>query len=104
MTVSIHFCICQALDTLTFTVQKFSDQRIIQSELEAIINEPKKEAITMMFLVIGNIPLLYVLNHSWFETLMFSTPGKVTLAICCSIVLFSFTRIMQLSKPIEYKA
>ena len=28
---------------------------------------------------------------------MFSTPGKVTLAICCSIVLFSFTRIMQLS-------
>ena len=91
-------------NTLTFTVQKFSDQRIIQSELEAIINEPKKEAITMMFLVIGNIPLLYVLNHSWFETLMFSTPGKVTLAICCGIVLFSYTRIMQLSKPIEYKA
>ena len=28
-------------NTLTFTVQKFSDQRIIQSELEAIINEPK---------------------------------------------------------------
>ena len=91
-------------NTLTFTVQKFSDQRIIQSELEAIINEPKKEAVTMMFLVIGNIPLLYVLNHSWFETLMFSTPGKVTLAICCGIVLFSYTRIMQLSKPIEYKA
>ncbi len=91
-------------NTLTFTVQKFSDQRIIQSELEAIINEPKKEAITMMFLVLGNIPLLYVLNHSWFETLMFSTPGKITLAICCGIVLFSYTRIMQLSRPIEYKA
>lgn len=91
-------------NTLTFTVQKFSDQRIIQSELEAIINEPKKEAITMMFLVLGNIPLLYVLNHSWFETLMFSTPGKITLAICCGIVLFSYARIMQLSRPIEYKA
>ena len=78
--------------------------RIIQSELEAIINEPKKEAITMMFLVVGNIPLLYVLNRSWFETLMFSLPGKITLAICAAIVLFSFTRIMQLSKPVEYKA
>lgn len=89
-------------NTLTFTVQKFSDMRIIQSELEAIINEPKKEAITMMFLVVGNIPLLYVLNRTWFETLMFSTPGKITLAICAAIVLFSFTRIMQLSKPIEY--
>ena len=91
-------------NTLTFTVQKFSDMRIIQSELEAIINEPKKEAITMMFLVVGNIPLLYVLNRSWFETLMFSLPGKITLDICAAIVLFSFTRIMQLSKPIEYKA
>ena len=44
-------------NTLSFTVQKFSDMRIIQSELEAIINEPKKEAITMMFLVMGNIPI-----------------------------------------------
>ena len=91
-------------NTLTFTVQKFSDMRIIQSELEAIINEPKREAITMMFLVVGNVPLLYVLNHSWFETLMYSTPGKITLAICAAIVLFSVTRIMQLSKPIEYRA
>lgn len=55
------------INTLTFTVQKFSDQHIIQSELEAIIS-------------------------------------KITLAICCSTVLFSFTRIMQLSKSIEYKA
>ena len=89
-------------NTLTFTVQKFSDQRIVQSELEAIINEPKKEAITMMFLVIANIPILYVLNKSWFETLMFTTPGKITLAICAAVILYSFTRIMQLSKPIEY--
>lgn len=90
-------------NTLTFTVQKFSDMRIIQSELEAIINEPKKEAFAMMFLVVCNIPLLYFLNKSWFETLLFSTPGKLTLAICGGIVLFAFTRIMQLSKPIEYK-
>ena len=90
-------------NTLTFTVQKFSDMRIIQSDLEAIINEPRKEAIAMMFLVIGNIPLLYILNHSWFETLLFTVPGKITLAICSAIVLYSFTKIMQISRPIEYK-
>lgn len=44
-----------------------------------------------------------VLNHSWFETLMYSIPGKITLAVCAAIVLFSFTRIMALSKPVEYK-
>ena len=50
-----------------------------------------------------NIPLLYVLNQNWFETLIFTLPGKITLAICAAVILFSFTRIMQLSKPIEYK-
>lgn len=89
-------------NTLTFAVQKFSDMRIIQSELETIISQPKKEAFMMMFLVICNIPLLSVLNHTWFETLLFSTPGKVTLALCAAIVFFSFSRIMKLSKPIEY--
>lgn len=48
-------------NTLTFTVQKFSDMRIIQSELETIISQPKKEAFMMMFLVICNIPLLFCL-------------------------------------------
>lgn len=90
-------------NTLSFTVQKFSDVRIIQSELEAIINEPKKEAFTMMFLVIANIPLLYVLNQSWFKTLLFTTPGKITLALCTALILFSFTRVMQLSRPVDYK-
>ncbi len=89
--------------TLTFTVQKFSDVRIVQSELEAIISEPRKEAITMMFLVLGNIPLLYVLNEAWFHTLMFTVPGKITLAVCAALILYSFTRIMQLSKPVEYQ-
>lgn len=97
---------CQAdrsmKNTLTFTVQKFSDMRIVQSELEAIISEPKREAFAMMFLVLCNIPLLYVLNKSWFTTLIFTLPGKITLAICAAVILYSFTRILQLSKPIEY--
>ena len=89
--------------TLTFTVQKFSDMRIVQAELEAIINEPKREAFAMMFLVLCNIPLLYLLNHDWFETFLFTLPGKITLAVCSAVILYSFTRIMQLSRPIEYK-
>ena len=90
-------------NTLSFTVQKFSDVRIIQSELEAIINEPKKEAFTMMLLVIANIPRLYFLNQSWFKTLLITTPGKITLALCAALILFSFTRVMQLCRPVDYK-
>ena len=63
----------QTLPTIT---QKFSDVRIVQSELEAMMQGPRREAITMVFLVIANIPLLYFLNQDWFHALLFTTPGK----------------------------
>ena len=89
-------------DTLPTIVQKFSDVRIVQSELEAMMQGPRREAITMMFLVIANVPLLYFLNKDWFHTLVYTTPGKIALAICAAIILFSLTQIMKLSRPIEY--
>ena len=89
----------QTLPTIT---QKFSDVRIGQSELEAMMQGPRREAITMVFLVIANIPLLYFLNQDWFHALLFTTPGKIALAICGAIILFSVSQIMKLSKPIEY--
>ena len=82
--------------------QKFSDVRVVQSELEAMMQGPRREAITMIFLVIANVPLLYFLNEDWFHTLIFTTPGKIALAICAAIILFALTQIMKLSKPIEY--
>lgn len=89
--------------TLIVTVQKFSDLRVVQSDLEAILNAPKREAITMMFLVISNVPLLYVLNKDWFRALVFTTPGKIAMALCAGIILFSLARIMKLSQPVEYR-
>lgn len=88
--------------TLPAVVQKFSDVRIVQSELDAMMQEPRREAITMVFLVIANVPLLYFLNRDWFHTLLYTTPGKISLAICASIILYAVTKIMQLSRPIEY--
>lgn len=89
-------------NTLPNVIQKFSDIRVVQSELEAMMHGPRREAITMMFIVIANVPLLYFLNKDWFHSLVFTTPGKITLAICAAIILFALTKIMKLSKPIEY--
>ena len=89
-------------NTLPTIAQKFSDVRVVQSELEAMMQGPRREAITMMFLVVANVPLLYFLNEDWFHTLIFTTPGKIALAICAAIILFALTQIMKLSKPIEY--
>lgn len=90
-------------NTLPTTIQKFSDIRVVQSDLEAMMDGPRREAVTMMVLVAANIPLLYFLNKDWFHTLMFSTPGKIALALCAGIILFAILRIMKLGKPIEYR-
>ena len=59
---------------------------------------PRREAITMIFLVIANVPMLYFLNEDWFHTLIFTTPGKIALAICAAIILFALTQIMKLEQ------
>lgn len=58
-------------NTLPTIAQKFSDVRVVQSELEAMMQGPRREAITMMFLVIANVPLLYFLNKDWFHMKLF---------------------------------
>ncbi len=90
-------------NTLLATIQKFSDVRAVQSELDSSVASVKREAFMMMGMVVLNVPLLYVINRAWFETLIYTVQGKITLAICAAIVLFSFLRIMKLSEPIEYK-
>jgi len=61
--------------------------RIVASELEYLMYEPMKEFITMAILVVGNIPLLYFLNRSWFNTLMFHPVGKLILAITGAVCI-----------------
>ena len=90
-------------NALPAVIQKFSDVRIVQSELDAMLSGPRREAVTMMFLVAANVPLLYFLNKDWFYILLFTTPGKIALAVCSAIILFALSRIMKLSKPIEYE-
>ena len=89
--------------TLTPIVNKMSDMRIVNAELEFLVTEPRKEFITMVFLVIGNIPLMYFLNRSWYETLMFTTVGQIILAVTAALIFVSTALVIRLTKPLEYR-
>lgn len=88
---------------LTPIVSKLSDMRIVSAELDYLLYEPVKEFITMAILLVGNIPLMYLLNRDWFNTLMFTTIGKLILAICGVVIFVSLAAVIRLSKPVEYK-
>jgi tight adherence protein B len=90
-------------DTLLPVVSKLTDVRIVNNELKTMLAEVKKEYWMMVCLVVGNIPLLYMLNRSWYETLMFSIPGKIVMAICGVVIFITAMFMMKYTKPIEYK-
>lgn len=90
-------------NTLTPIVSKLSDMRIVGAELDYLMYEPMKEFITMTILLIGNIPLMYFLNRSWYETLMFTTIGKAILAICALVIFISLAAVIKITKPVEYR-
>ena len=90
--------------TLTPIVAKLSDMRIVNAELEYLVFEPRKEFITMVVLVAGNIPLLYFLNQSWYDTLMHTIPGQVMLSITGIVIFVSTAYVVRLTKPVEYRS
>ena len=77
--------------------------RIVAAELDYLLYEPFKEFITMAFLLIGNIPLLYFLNKDWYDVLVNTGFGKGILAVCLLVLLISFAAVIRLTKPVEYK-
>lgn len=89
--------------TLTPIVAKLSDMRIINGELENLITEPRKEFIIMQILLVGNIPLMYLLNRNWYETLMHTPIGQIILAICATVLFVTTALVIKLTQPIEYR-
>ena len=89
--------------TLTPIISKLSDMRVVSSELDILLYEPMKEFVTMALLLIGNIPLIYFLNKSWFATLMGTMLGKGVLALSAAALFVSLAAVVRLSRPIEYK-
>lgn len=89
--------------TLTPIVAKLSELRIVNGELEYLVAEPRKEFIMMVLLVIGNVPLMAMLNREWYHTLMHTLPGQLVLAVCAAVILVSTSFVIRLTQPIVYR-
>lgn len=90
-------------DTLQPVVGKLADIRIVNSELKTMMTAVRNEYWMMVALLVGNVPLLYLLNKDWFHTLLFTTPGKAVCGLCGIVILITALFMMKFTKPIEYK-
>ena len=89
--------------TLTPIVTKLSDVRTVNTELELLLAEPRKEFIIMALLVVATIPILYFLNKDWYEVLMHTGIGKIVLAVDFAAIFICGAFVVKLTKPIEFR-
>ena len=90
-------------DTLMPIVTKLTDVRIVNNEIKGMLSSARIEYYMMAGMVVGNIPLLYFLNKDWFNALMFTTLGKLILAICGLVIIVTAVLMLQFTKQIEYR-
>ena len=89
--------------TLTPIVAKLSDMRNVNAELEYLLTEPRKEFLIMVLFVIGNIPLMYLLNKDWYDVLMHTPLGQIILSVTAAVIFVSAGFVVKLTHPIEYR-
>ena len=90
-------------DTLLPIIARLTDVRIVNNELKTMLAAVRNEYWVMVALVVGNVPLLYVLNKDWFHTLIYTTGGKAVCGLCGIVILITALLMMKYTKPIEYK-
>ena len=90
-------------DTLMPIVTKLTDVRIVNNEIKGMLSSARIEYYMMAGMVVGNIPLLYFLNKDWFNALMFTTLGKLVLAICGLVIIVAAVLMLRFTKQIEYR-
>lgn len=84
-------------------VNKLTDVRIVNNELQTMLAEPKKEYWMMVLMVVANIPLLYILNRDWFHALIYTLPGKIVLAVCGVVIAVTSVSMMKYTRPLAYQ-
>ena len=90
-------------DTLMPIVTKLTDVRIVNNEIKGMLSSARIEYYMMAGMVVGNIPLLFFLNTDWFNALMFTTLGKLVLAICGLVIIVTAVLMLRFTKQIEYR-
>jgi len=98
---------CQDNNTLKHSLQpltaRLADIRIVNAELAVMLSGPRREYITMVVMLIANIPMLYVLNKEWCMTLFNTFAGQLALGITAMVCVVTGIFCYKYTQPIEFK-
>jgi len=91
----------QLRNALPSVIQRLGETRRVQMEVDTKLREQFNSYILTLLVVLGSIPLMAVIMPQWFEMLMFTVPGKITLAVVLFAVLATLLWVVRVFRPID---
>ena len=82
-------------------VEQFSDNKELQQSMETILLRPTKDYRNVVVIVLGTLPLLWVLNKDWFNILVDTLGGKSLLTALSAVLFWGMNKAVNLSRPID---
>jgi len=87
--------------TLSGIVERLSEMRQIQMEVDTTLRKHMSDYVVTVMLVLGSIPLMGLMIPDWYDMLMTTLPGKITLAIVLATVLITSVWVSRAHTPAE---
>lgn len=88
--------------TLLPIVNKFSETKAIQQELDTMMMIPFKDTITIVIIVLFSIPLMYLINQEWYAVLTTTPIGQLIIALVFVAIIYAINKSIALSAPIKH--
>lgn len=87
--------------TLPAVLEKMSDIRKQQYELDTAMMKVWRDYIAVVAIVIANVPLMRLINKEWYLFLVDTLPGKSIMAVSCVVIMASTAYVIRENKPVS---
>jgi hypothetical protein len=84
-------------------ISKLRNMESVQIKLDAQLHKPLRDFTTLLVMTVINFPILYFINRDWWNSLIYTIPGKIAITITFSALLYALFAAMKAVKPLEYK-
>lgn len=82
-------------------VERLSDMRQTQMKADTAMKRQFVDYGLIVGILLGCIPIMAIMLPGWFDALMYSLPGKVTLTVVILAVFLNTIMVVQTNKPID---
>lgn len=82
-------------------VERLGEMRRAQMEVDTTIRKHFGDYITTVLIVLGSIPLMGFMMPDWYDMLMHTLPGKITLAIILLAVMATAIWVVRVNQPVD---